>query len=165
MRAASIQEKFRLLRLGDAKYRLENASGRTIGWARGHAVGIAGLDSEAGALASAPMLRRVVDRVLGRAYPERSSRAISLGEPTLVHDGAYEWIAVGSRPVARLHRPGTTDVPDQSPGHSYALEFVLPSFASEAATIAVVHALATAHSNLVDSFEPAKPLAGDAIGV
>jgi hypothetical protein len=165
MRRASIHPDCRLVSVGDAKYRLENASGLTVGWIRGHAVGVAGFDSVAEAIASAPMLRRVVDGVLRRAYPARHHVVRCRGEPTLVHDGAYEWIANGSSPVARLHRPGTTHVPHQPSAGSYALEFVLPSFASEGATIAVARAIARARSSLVDSFEPAKTRSGGAAGL
>ena len=165
MRRASVGTAWRLVSLGDRKYRLESASGKTAAWIRGHAVGVAGFDSVAHALRSAPMLRRVVDGILRRAHPRWRTRLGTRGELTLVHDGAYEWVAAGTRPVARLHRPGTIDVPHQASAGSYALEFVLPSFVSEAATVAIARAIATAGSNLDDSFESTKTHAAGAIGL
>ena len=160
MTAASIGTDWRLISLGDGKHRLEGRSGETVAWVRGHAVGIAGFDSVGDALASAPMLHRVVDGVLRRAYPARNRGVAPLGELTLVHDGAYEWIATGSTPVARLHRPGTLHVPNEASARSHALEFVLPSYVSEAAILAVARAMTAAHSSLGDCFEPANMPAG-----
>jgi hypothetical protein len=155
MRAASMGTDWRLISLGDGKHRLEGPSGETIAWVRGHAVGIAGFDSVDDALASAPMLHRVVDDVLRREYPAWKRGVPPLGELTLVHDGAYEWIATGSTPVARLHRSGTLHVPNEVAARSYALEFVLPSYVREAVILVVARALTAAHNSLGDCFEPA----------
>jgi hypothetical protein len=164
MRAASIGTHWRLISVGDGKHRLESPSGETLAWVRGHAVGIAGFDSVGDALASAPMLHRVVDGVLRREYSAWTSPVAPLGELTLVHDGAYEWIATGSTPVARLHRPGTLHVPNEAAARSHALEFVLPSYVSEAAILAVARAMTAAHSSLGDCFEPAN-MPADATGL
>lgn len=51
-------------------------------------------------------------------------------------DGAYEWIADGAHPLARLHPPSNAG--DRG---LFALEFVLPSYASEGVAISVAQVL------------------------
>lgn len=125
--------------LGDRSYRLERPAGNTIGWMRGHAVGLLGLRGIPEALTHVPALRRVLDRMLAEHYPDRYRPIRDVQDLRVVHDGAYEWIAAGNAPLARLHRPR----PDR-PGDSLSVEFVLPSYADEQVTRAAASVLAHA---------------------
>ena len=127
-----------LVNLGDRKYRLETAASRLIGWIHGHAIGLSGLRDDAEALKWVPALRRVLDDALRRQYPGRYRPVGDLADLRLVHDGAYEWIAAGDIPIGRLHRPSS----GRSDG-CLAVEFVLPSYATEAVTMACAEILAT----------------------
>lgn len=138
MTASMIGERWRLVSLGDGKHRLETGSGRTVAWVRGHAVGVDGFPSKADALAAAPRLRRIVDDVLAREYPARDRAPRRPAALRLVHDGAYEWVAAGNEPVARVYPPRAVGLPNDS----VALEFVLPSFVTEATALAVARAIA-----------------------
>ena len=126
-----------LISLGDRKHRLETASSRVLGWIHGHAVGLSGLRDETEALTWAPSLRLALDDALARQYPERYQPVRDFSNLRLVHDGAYEWIAAGDVPLARVHRPSS-----ERGDHRFALEFVLPSYASEAVTITAATMLA-----------------------
>ena len=54
-----------------------------------------------------------------------------------MHDGAYEWIADGAVPIARLFRPNARDA-------SFAIELLVPSYISDRVAVAAVHAMADA---------------------
>ena len=127
-----------LISLGDRKHRLETASSRVLGWIHGHAVGLSGLRDETEALTWAPSLRLALDDALARQYPERYQPVRDFSNLRLVHDGAYEWIAAGDVPLARVLRPSS-----KSGAERFALEFVLPSYASESVAIAAARLLAT----------------------
>ena len=129
---------WKLVSVGDRKYRLETASSRLIGWIHGHAIGLSGLRNDSDALKWVPALRRVLDDALGRQYPDRYRPVADVADLRLVHDGAYEWIAAGDVPIGRLHRPSA----DRS-DRCLTVEFVLPSYASEEVTIACAEMLAT----------------------
>ena len=129
---------WKLVNLGDRKYRLETASSRLIGWIQGHAIGLSGLRDAGEALEWAPALRRALDDALVRQYPDRYRPVEDLADLRLVHDGAYEWIAAGDVPIGRLHRPSSN-----RPAGCLTVEFVLPSYASEEVTIACAEILAT----------------------
>lgn len=120
----------------DDRLRLENAVGDVLGWIRGHGVGFCGLPSEKAAVRAAVAAWRPLEEALQRAYPGRPPRPIKESGIRLVHDGAYEWIADGNRPIARLLRPHTT----RNPGASFGVEFMLPSYATHHATIAAAQA-------------------------
>lgn len=137
MSAPMVDERWRLVSLGDGNHRLETVSGRTIAWVRGHAVGVDGFRSRADALVAAPRLRRIVDEVLAREYPARHIGPRRSAAFRLVHDGAYEWVAAGNVPVARVLPPRATGLPNDL----VALEFVLPSSVSEATALAVARAI------------------------
>ena len=122
---------WKLVSLGDRKYRLEAPSGRVLGSIHGHAVRLFGVVDEHEALTSAPALRRALDQLLAREYPDRYRPAHDFVDLHLAHDGAYEWIAAGIIPIARLHRPSA-----KSSNGGLAIEFVLPSYASERVTVA-----------------------------
>jgi hypothetical protein len=127
----------RVVSEGDSKYRLEGPSGSDLGWIRGRAVGVTGFKSEREALGAALSLRRTVDESL-RRFEDSPRQELAPKPVRLVHDGAYEWLAAGNVPIARLHRPGTRVSPDDA----YALEFVLPSRIPESVALMVAQVLA-----------------------
>jgi hypothetical protein len=151
MRAA--KNALKLVSEGDGKYRLENQWGEMVAWTRGHVVGLDGFFSMAEAMAAVPILVQAVDDVLEKGCPRRRLPDVDYDMMRLVHDGAYEWIAVGAVPLARLHRPG-----GRAPHNdSFALEFVLPSYATEATAIAVVRTIADRRREHVRSREFSGP--------
>jgi hypothetical protein len=57
----------------------------------------------------------------GRDRSQRSARVpVAPHQTALVHDGAYEWIVLGRRPVARLIRPGASAVSAVTAGTAFA---------------------------------------------
>jgi hypothetical protein len=116
---------------GDGKYRLENSAGAIIGWIRGQVVGLTGFASVADAMTNVPILNRRLEAVLAQHHAWRPANEVSYQTLRLVHDGAYEWIADGARPIARVYRPGIAG----TPSGSVSIEFVLPESATEAAII------------------------------
>jgi hypothetical protein len=110
-----------------------------LGWIRGHAVGVFGLRDVDEALTCAPALRQALDDMLEFQYPDRYRRVRNFVDLRLVHDGAYEWIAAGNVPIARVHRPSA-----QNSNGSFAVEFLLPSYASERVTTAAAAILVDA---------------------
>jgi len=77
--------------------------------------------------------------VLRRQYPGWPSYAPVLDEVKLVHDGAYEWFADGTSPIARLVRPQR-----RAYDLTFGIELVLPSYASEGVAITAAHAVGAA---------------------
>lgn len=147
MRAAA--SAWKLVSEGDGKYRLEDQWGEVVAWARGHVVGVNGFFSVAEAMGAVPLLVQAVDKVLEREDPRRRRPELDYDMMCLVHDGAYEWVAVGAVPLARLHRPlGMT-----TPNDSFALEFVLPSHSTEATAITAARAIADRRRKHVRSSE------------
>ena len=116
---------------GDGKYRLEDRWGEMVAWARGHVVGLNGFFSVAESMAAVPILVQAVDEVLQKESLQRRLADVDYDMMGLVHDGAYEWIAAGAVPLARLHRPQGT-VP---PNDSFAIELALPASATEATAL------------------------------
>ena len=135
MRAA--ENTWKLVSEGDGKYRLEDQWGEMVAWARGHVVGLNGFFSVADSMAAVPVLVQAVDEVLGKENPRRRFPEVDYDMMRLVHDGAYEWIAVGAVPLARLHRPWGTAPPNDS----FAIELVLPSSTTEATAISAAFAI------------------------
>ena len=121
----------------DDRLRLEDSAGRKIGWIRGHTIGFGGLTSEKAALRAAVDGWRSLEKTLQRGYPGRAPRPVNESNVGLVHDGAYEWIADGFRPMARLLRPQT----ERNYEDSFALEFLGPSYATQHVTIAAAQAM------------------------
>jgi len=132
-----MRKNWMLVSLGDRRYRLQSRAGRTFGWIHGHAVGLSGFRDRGAAMRQAPALRRALDATLARHYPDRYRPVRDFSDLRLVHDGAYEWIAAGAVPIARVHRRQ----PGQRP-RDVALELVLPSYASEKVTVASAAVLA-----------------------
>ena len=104
---------------GENSYRLVDADGAEVGWIRSKTIRFGGFDGEAAAIAAAleggRALAGCLKREIGVSHPALSDDP----RPRKVHDGAYEWIADGKVPVARL-------LPDDSrEGESaLAIEFV-----------------------------------------
>jgi hypothetical protein len=140
----------RVLSDGDDRYRLENDDDVQIGWINGRAIGFRGFATEDDAKEGAVAAWRALDLVLRRQYPGWPSYSPALDELELVHDGAYEWFADGTSPIARLIRPQR-----RAYDLTFGIELVLPSYASEGVAITAAHAvgaaLATAAASLVDA--------------
>lgn len=126
----------RILSDGDDRYRLENDSNLHVGWIHGRAIGFRGFATEAEAMAGAVTASRALNLVLRRQYPGWPDYRPSFDALRLVHDGAYEWFADGTSPIARLIRPQR-----RAWDLTYGIEFVLPSYASEGVAIAAAHAV------------------------
>lgn len=126
----------RVLATGENRHRLEDEAGRRVGWIHGRALGFGGMRSEAEAMAAAVTAWQAFDAALRRHYFGRPRHDASPDRLRLVHDGAYEWVADGSRPLARLYRPSD----DRADGE-FSIELVLPSYANEGAAVAVAQAV------------------------
>lgn len=121
----------KVLAHGEDSFRLVNEAGMDVGWIRPRTIGFGGLATEEQAFAAA--------LAGGRALANRFKREFGVSHPALtekprlrkVRDGAYEWIADGRVPIARLLREeGGTLATER-----YAIEFVLPSYATDAVAI------------------------------
>jgi hypothetical protein len=134
----------------DDRLRLEDPAGRKIGWIRDHTLGFGGLTTEKAALWAAVDAWRSLEKTLQRVYPGREPRPVDESNVGLVHDGAYEWIADGSRPIARLLRPRT----ERNSEDSFALEFLAPSYATQHVTIAAAQAVWEVLSEHIASVTP-----------
>jgi predicted subunit of tRNA(5-methylaminomethyl-2-thiouridylate) methyltransferase len=121
----------------DDRLRLEDLEGRKVGWIRGHTIGFGGLPSEKIALRAVPEAWMALEMTLQRGYPGYAPRPVKKSNIDMVHDGAYEWVADGFRPLARLIRPHTARNSEQS----FALEFLVPSYATQHVTIAAAEAV------------------------
>ena len=140
MRAA--KSTWKLVREGDGKYRVEDQWGEMVAWARGQVVGLNGFFSVAESMAAVPILVQALDEVLEKEHLLRRLPDVDYDLMRLVHDGAYEWIAVGAVPLARLHRPR-----DIAPNDSFAIELVLPPSATEATVVSAALAIADRRRN------------------
>jgi hypothetical protein len=125
---------------GELRHRLEDAAGRHVGWIRRHTIGFLGFASEHDAIAAAVDAWRGLESVLRRHYSGWPRFELELDELRLVHDGAHEWISDGRVPLARLIRPRA----DEASGGAFAIEFVLPSYATEGVAIAAAQMMARA---------------------
>ncbi|CAN5134696.1 hypothetical protein BH09GEM1_BH09GEM1_18960 [soil metagenome] len=121
---------------GDRRHSLEDADGAKVGWIRGNVIGFSALQSEERAVNAALAAWRALERAFGRHYFGWKPQPARFDRVHFVQDGAYEWLAAGECPLARLHRP-----PADARAGTFAIEIVLPSYASEAATISVAQIL------------------------
>jgi hypothetical protein len=144
----------------DDRLRLENQLGQKIGWIHGHTIGFGGISSEEGALVAAAEASRELERILHRAYTGDTSLVRPNHKVRLMHDGAYEWIVAGFRPLARLLRPHT----ERNANDSFALEFLVPSYATQHVTIAVAHAIWDVVSTYVETDEMGDAFVGAGAG-
>jgi|SRR5689334_1208086 len=121
----------------DDRLRLEDQTGRKIGWINGQAIGFGGIASEQEALIAAAEASQTLEDTLQRAYTGETKRPSRHSKIEVMSDGAYEWIVAGFRPLARLLRPRT----QRNSVDSFALEFVVPSYATQHVTLAVAHSI------------------------
>ena len=136
---------------GENSHRLENADGQLVGSIRNRAIRLRGLVSEEEALAASCVLWSVLDALLARQFPGWLRHTPDAGQLRLTHDGAYEWITDGRKPLARLVRPSADGTAEQA----FGLELVLPSYASEGVAISAAPALASALADWVRRTRPA----------
>lgn len=127
------------------RLRLENQEGEKIGWIHGHTIGFAGVESENDAMPAAAEAARALEVTLQRAYAGETILAPRNSKIELMSDGAYEWVVAGFRPLARLLRPRT----QRNDEDSFALEFLVPSYATQHVTLAVAHSIWKVLSNYV----------------
>ena len=144
----------------DDRLRLEDQKGEKIGWIHGHTIGFGGVESEKGALIAAAEASRALESTLQRAYTGDTSRRLRNSKIELMYDGAYEWIVAGFRPLARLLRPRT----ERNFEDSFALEFLVPSYATQHVTLAVAHSIWEVLSKYVAREDSGRRLAAVAAG-
>jgi hypothetical protein len=147
----------RILADGEQRHRLEDADGNHIGWIRRRAVGFRAFASESSAVAAAVVAWRALESVLRREYAGWPRFEPALDELRLVHDGAHEWISDGRTPLARLVRPPADAMSDAS----FAIEFVLPSYATEGVVIAAAQIMTRALQGHAERRAEAPAFAGD----
>lgn len=121
----------------DDRLRLDDQMGEKIGWIHGHTIGFAGFESEKDAMVAVVEASRALEGTLQRAYSTDYSRPLGSSKIRLMCDGAYEWIVAGFRPLARLLRPRT----QRHREDSFALEFLVPSYATQHVTLAAAHSI------------------------
>ena len=124
---------------GDDLYRLEDASGAHVGTIRNRTIGFRGFASERVAREAAVAGWRAMTDALRREYPSWPRYELALDRLTTTHDGAYEWFYDGTMAIARLLRPRRVDRE-----HSFGIELLLPSYASEGVAITAAHGMARA---------------------
>jgi hypothetical protein len=119
----------------EASFRLSDGQGRDVGWIRGTAFGFGGFATEEDAVAAAVAGSDALSAYLERSFGQPATPADPGAPVTLVHDGAYEWVSRGMRPLARLHRPDPARAAIDRREPSWRIEFVLPSYVRAGATI------------------------------
>lgn len=124
---------------GEDRHRLEDGGGQDIGWIRGRVIGFRGMRSEGQAVDAVRHVWPVFEAALRRSYFGLARLDVGEERLRLVHDGAYEWVASGQQPLARLYRPRSDRRHD-----SFAIELVLPSYANEGVAIAVAQVVGNA---------------------
>ena len=127
-----------ILRDGVNCHRLENADGKQLGSIRDGTIRLRGLTSRADAIVAAMLVWETLDATLAKEFTGRSRHRPVLSRLRVLHDGAYDWIADGSKPLARL----LTMPADRASDHTLAIEFVLPSYVSEGAVISAAQVMA-----------------------
>ena len=129
----------KILSDSDNKHRVEDATGTQFGWISGRTIGFRGFATEDNARDATIAGWRAFERVLRHHYAGCLNYEPQLDQLRRMHDGAYEWFYDGTAPIARLLRPQP-----RAYDHSFGIELVLPSYASEGVAIAAAHAVATA---------------------
>ena len=146
-------EMLRIIQDGENRFRLENATGIDIGWIRGRALGFRGLSTERAAIQAALDSSRALEITLLREFPGRQIHDVSASRVRLVHNGAYEWIADGDRPLARILRPSAGPFPESD----FGIELQLPSYATHHVAIACAHAVWRALRSISGPRRPHRP--------
>ena len=121
-------------------HRLEDADGKHVGSVRHGTIRLRGLVSKADAMAATMIVWEKLDAALAREFAGWPRHRPVLGRLRVAHDGAYDWIADGRKPLARLLRMRM----DGSSDDTFAIEFVLPSYASEGVAISAAQIMANA---------------------
>jgi hypothetical protein len=121
---------------GERRHRLIDHQGREVGWIRGRAVRFLGFASESDVMDAARRAWRALDEILRHVVDGATARP-ALQSLKLVHDGAYEWIADGAVPIARLFRPNARDA-------SFAIELLVPTYVPDHVAVSAMHAMADA---------------------
>jgi hypothetical protein len=116
---------------GQDGHTLEDLQGARLGWVRGQTIGFRGLTDEAHALRAVAATWQSVQAALARHYFGRQQRVVRLEELRVQAYNGAEWIVDEHGPVARLVRAADVRSGDT------AIEYLLPSYASEGALIAV----------------------------
>jgi hypothetical protein len=129
----------KILSDGDNKHRLEDGTGAKVGWINGRAIGFRGFSTEDAARDAAIAAWRALDTSLRRQYPGWPHYEPDFARLRMIHDGAYEWFHDGTTEIARLLRPQR-----RAFDHSYGIELVLPSYASEGVAITAAQSVAKA---------------------
>ena len=124
---------------GDSLYRLEDAAGAHVGTIRNRTIGFRGFASERDARDGAIAAWHAMTDALRREYPSWPRYELALDRLTTTHDGAYEWFYDGTMAIARLLRPRRV-----GREHSFGIELLLPSYASEGVAITAAHGMARA---------------------
>lgn len=124
---------------GDGKYRLEDHDGTTAGWITGRAIGFRGFPGEEAARDAAIAGWRALDATLRQQFAGWREHEPAVDRLRTVHDGAYEWFYDGSCAIARLLRPQR-----RAYDGSFGIQFVLPSYATDATMIAAALNVAVA---------------------
>jgi hypothetical protein len=135
-------------------HRLEDADGNQVGSIRNGTIRLRGLKSKADAITAAMIAWETLDAALAREFAGWPRHRPVLGRLRVVHNGAYDWVADGPKPLARLL---TMPVAEAS-GDTFAIEFLLPSYASEGVAISAAQLMATA---LDDYMRPRDGLANE----
>jgi hypothetical protein len=121
----------RVLADGADGYRLLNPDDGIVGWVRGRVVGVAGFtDQPSTIMAALNAFRRLAawqEGEKGRPLPSIDGLTVSV-----VHDGAYTWLAAGHVPVARLIRRATNDFATSA---EHAFEILLHGRVSDGTAI------------------------------
>ena len=83
-------------------HRLENGDGKQLGSVRNGTIRLRGLTSRADAIVAALVVWDAFDAALTKELPGRPRHRPTLARLRVLHDGAYDWIADGLKPLARL---------------------------------------------------------------
>jgi len=124
---------------GDGKYRLEDEAGVMSGWISGRAIGFRGFCSKGDARDAAIAGWRALDATLRQQFAGWRAHEPIVARIRTVHDGAYEWFFDGRVAIARLLRPQR-----RAYDSSFGIEFVLPTYATDAAMISAALNIAPA---------------------
>ena len=137
---------FRVLADGEERHLLEDAAGTPVGWIHGRVIGFRDLAGEAQALAAAAAAWQALETVLHREFGGRPGAPLAVDELRFRRDGASEWIAVGLRRIARVHRDGI----GRAQAGAFAIELELPSYAHEGTAIVAAQVMGRAIRAHVD---------------
>jgi hypothetical protein len=121
----------RVLADGADGYRLLNPDDVIVGWVRGRAIGVAGFTDQPSTIVAA---LTAFGKLAAWAKNERQFVMPTIEGQTIsvVHDGAYKWLAAGHVPIARLLVLSPIDFAS-APEHAF--ELVLHGQVSEGTAI------------------------------